>query len=143
MEIKFGAYTYSDNKVLISTDKVIGLLKKSYWANNRKKETTQKAIENSLCVGIYFGKEMVGFARLVTDNATMYWLCDVIIDEKHRKNGLGKKLIEIITNMKELDGMFGLLATRDAQGLYEKYGFKKVDGEKYMRKSELNSINMT
>jgi predicted GNAT family N-acyltransferase len=63
----------------------------------------------------------------------MYWLCDVIIDEKYRRNGLGKKLIEIITQMKELDGMFGILATSDAHGLYEKYGFKRV-GEKYMRR---------
>jgi predicted GNAT family N-acyltransferase len=69
----------------------------------------------------------------------MYWLCDVIIDEKHRKNGLGKKLIEIITQMKELEGMFGILATRDAHGLYEKYGFYKV-GKKYMRKDGKEKI---
>ena len=133
MDTNFGEYKFSDKKNLILIDKVCELLGNSYWANNRKKEITIKAIENSLCIGIYLKEEMVGFARIVTDYATMYWLCDVIIDEKHRKNGLGKKLIEVITNMKELDGMFGLLATRDAHGLYEKYGFKKV-GEKYMRK---------
>jgi predicted GNAT family N-acyltransferase len=133
MDIIFGVYKFSDNKKLISIDKVCELLDKTYWANNRKKEITIKAIENSICIGIYLKEEMVGFARVVTDYATMYWLCDVIIDEEHRKNGLGKKLIEIITQMKELDGMFGLLATSDAHGLYEKYGFKKV-GEKYMRK---------
>jgi len=133
MDTNFGEYKFCDNKNLISIDKVCELLGNSYWANNRKKEITIKAIENSLCIGIYLKEEMVGFARIVTDYATMYWLCDVIIDEKHRKNGLGKKLIEIITQMKELDGMFGILATRDAHGLYEKYGFKKV-GEKYMRK---------
>jgi predicted GNAT family N-acyltransferase len=113
-------------------------LENSYWAKNRKRESTIKAIENSICVGIYFKKEMIGFARLVTDYATMYWLGDVIINEKHRKKGLGKKLIELITKMKELDGLFGLLATKDAQELYEKYGFKKVDGEKYMRKGEVS-----
>jgi len=133
MDINFGEYKFSDNKSMILIDKVCELLGNSYWANNRKKEITIKAIENSLCIGIYLKDEMIGFARIVTDYATMYWLCDVIIDEKHRKNGLGKKLIEIITQMKELDGMFGILATRDAHGLYEKYGFKKV-GEKYMRK---------
>jgi len=133
MDINFGEYKFSDNKSLILIDKVCELLGNSYWANNRKKEITIKAIENSLCIGIYFKEEMIGFARIVTDYATMYWLCDVIIDEKHRKNGLGKKLIEIITQMKELNGMFGILATRDAHGLYEKYGFKKV-GKKYMRK---------
>jgi len=133
MDTNFGEYKFSDKKNLILIDKVCELLGNSYWANNRKKEITIKAIENSLCIGIYLKEEMVGFARIVTDYATMYWLCDVIIDEKHRKKGLGRKLIEVITNMKELDGMFGLLATRDAHGLYEKYGFKKV-GEKYMRK---------
>jgi len=134
MDINFGEYKFSDNKSLISIDKVCELLGKSYWANNRKREITIKTIENSICIGIYLKEEMVGFARIVTDYATMYWLCDVIIDENHRKNGLGKKLIEIITKMKELDGIFGILATRDAQKLYEKYGFKKVDAEKYMRK---------
>jgi predicted GNAT family N-acyltransferase len=133
METNFGEYKFSDNKSLISIDKVCELLGNSYWANNRKRETTIKAIENSLCIGIYLKEEMVGFARIVTDYATMYWLCDVIIDTQYRKNGLGTKLIEIITKMKELDGMFGILATSDAHGLYEKYGFKKV-GEKYMRK---------
>jgi predicted GNAT family N-acyltransferase len=133
MDVNYGKYRFSDNKSLISIDKVCELLGNSYWANNRKKEITIKAIENSICIGIYLNEETIGFARIVTDYATMYWLCDVIIDEKYRKNGLGKKLIEVITQMKELDGMFGILATRDAHGLYEKYGFKKV-GEKYMRK---------
>jgi len=137
MDIDFGEYKFSDNKALIAIEKVCELLDKSYWANNRKREITIKAIENSLCIGIYFGKEMVGFARLITDYATMYWLCDVIIDEKHRKNGLGKKLIDIITKMEELAGLFGILATRDAQKLYEKYGFKNVEGEKYMRRGEV------
>ncbi len=133
MDIDFGEYRFSDNKNLISKDKVCELLKTTYWANNRKSEITKKAIENSICIGIYLDKEMIGFARIVTDYATMYWLCDVIIEEKHRKKGLGKKLIESITSMDELDGMFGILATGDAHGLYEKYGFKKI-GEKYMRK---------
>ena len=133
MEIFFGEYQFSDNKSLLQFDSICNLLEKTYWANNRKKEINKKAIENSICIGIYKNNELVGFARIVTDYATMYWLCDVIIDENHRKNGLGKKLMEIITQMKELEGMFGILATRDAHGLYEKYGFYKV-GEKYMRK---------
>ena len=137
MDINFGEYKFSDNKNLISIDKVCELLGNTYWANNRKRETTTKAIENSICIGIYFNEVMVGFARIVTDYATMYWLCDVIIDENHQKNGLGKKLIEIITNMNELDGMFGILATRDAHGLYGKFGFYKV-GEKYMKKDAEN-----
>jgi len=135
MDINFGDYKFSDNKNLISIDKVCELLGKSYWANNRKRETTVKAIENSICIGIYLKEELIGFARIVTDYATIYWLCDVIIDSQYRKNGLGTKLIEIITKIKELDGMSGILATNDAHGLYEKFGFKKVS-EKFMRKDD-------
>lgn len=129
----FGEYKFSDDKSLISIDKVYDLLSKTYWAKDRSKEITKKAIENSLCIGIYKDTEMVGFARLVTDYATMYWLADVIIDPKHRGKGLGKKLIEIVINMKEIKDCFGILATSDAFELYEKYGFIKVGG-KYMRK---------
>ena len=132
METIFGEYTYSDDKALLNIDKTCELLATTYWANSRSREKTIKAIENSLCIGIYKNKEQVGFARIVTDHATIYWLCDVIVDEKHRKQGLGKKLIEVITTMEELQGISGLLATRDAHGLYEKYGFAKVDN--YMRK---------
>ena len=133
MEIIYNDYVFSNDKNLIQLENVCKLLDKTYWANNRKLEINKKAIENSICIGVYKNNEIIGFARIVTDYATMYWLCDVIIDENHQKNGLGKKLMEIITQMEELKGMFGLLATRDAHGLYEKYGFYKV-GEKYMRK---------
>jgi ribosomal protein S18 acetylase RimI-like enzyme len=139
MKIVFGDYQFIDDKNKIPLNKVCELLSKTYWANNREREINKKAIENSICIAIYRESEMAGFARIVTDHATIYWLCDVVIDEKHRKKGLGKKLIEIITQMKELKGMAGLLATRDAQGLYEKYGFEKVDGEKYMRKDAITA----
>ncbi len=134
MESFFGKYKISNNKDLISIDGVCNLLSKSYWANKRSKERIEESIKNSICIGIYDKEKMIGFARIVTDYATMYWLCDVIIDEEYRGNGLGKKLIECITEMEELKGMFGILATHDAHGLYEKYGFKR-ETEKFMRRN--------
>jgi GNAT superfamily N-acetyltransferase len=134
MDINYGEYRFCDDKNLISIDKVCELLSKSYWANCRKREKIAKSIENSICIGVYIKGVMIGFARIITDNTTMYWLCDVIIDEKHRGKGLGKKLIELITNMEELKGLLGALATRDAHKLYEKYGFKK-EPEKLMTKT--------
>lgn len=78
---------------------------------------------------------MVGFGRVVTDYSTVYWICDIIIDENHRGNGLGKRLVESITSAKELEGLLGILATRDAHGLYEHYGFEK-DTDRFMKKKE-------
>lgn len=134
MELFYKGYKISDDKVLISVDKVCELLSKSYWANQRSKEKIEKSIKNSICFGVYDNDNMIGFARVVTDGATMYWLCDVIIEEKYRGAGLGEKLIECITEMEELKGLFGILATRDAHGLYEKYGFKK-EPERFMRRN--------
>ena len=134
MEITFGDFKFSTDKDLIQVDRVHELLQKSYWATQRSKEKIELSICNSICIGIYNQDDMVGFARVVTDYATMYWLCDVIIDESYRGHGLGKKLIELVTGMPELKGMFGILGTRDAHGLYEKYGFKR-EPERFMRRS--------
>ena len=100
----------------------------TYWARNRSLETITKSVENSLCFGLYRGDEQVGFARVVTDYATFAWLCDVIILEAHRGRGLGKWLIQCVVDHPSLQHMLFLLATRDAQDLYTKYGrFRPVD----------------
>lgn len=134
MELSFGEYTISTNKDLISLERASELLHNTYWAHHRSKDTIEMSIKNSICFGVYHHQKMVGFARVVTDYATMYWLCDVIIDPEYRGRGLGKKLIKFITETDDLKGMFGILATRDAHGLYEKYGFKKAP-DKFMRRN--------
>ena len=133
MEIKYNDFLISDDKSKIQIDKVCSLLNKSYWAENRPRDVIEKSIENSICFGVYCNDELVGFARCVTDYSTVYWLADVIVDDDYRKLGIGKALVEAVINHDELKGCFGILATRDAHGLYEQYGFKTVDG-KYMRK---------
>ena len=70
---------------------------------------------------------------MVTDMATMYWLCDVFIDEKYRGKGLGKKLIKYIVESDNFKGLFGILGTRDAHGLYENFGFER-EPETFMRR---------
>ena len=95
----------------------------SYWARNRDRQTMQKAVDNSLCFGIFLGPRMVGFARVVTDYATMYYLCDVFINPADQGKGLGRNLIEAVLNAPELSGLYGMLLTRDAHRLYRKFGF--------------------
>lgn len=96
----------------------------SYWGIGRPIEVVRKSIENSFPFGIYYGEEMIGFARVVTDYATFAWIADVFILEEHRGKGLSKWLMEVILNHPELQGFRRwVLATKDAQGLYAKYGF--------------------
>jgi len=84
---------------------------------------------NSFCYGVYHNDELVGFARVVSDYATMFWTCDVYIDKSHRGRGLGKKLIGCITETTEFKNLRGILVTRDAHGLYEQFGFERVESK--------------
>ena len=69
---------------------------------------------------------LVGFARVISDLATTYYLCDVIIDPKYQHQGLGKALVSHIVSLPQYRKLRGILLTKDAHGLYEKFGFETV-----------------
>jgi len=122
-------YQFGQN--LLNHETIYKFLASSYWAKNRSVGRIDKSIETSLCYGVYHGKKQIGFARVITDWATTYWLCDVVIDDEYRGKGIGKKLIEAIIQSEELKDLSGFLGTADAHGLYERFGFKK-DAERFM-----------
>jgi ribosomal protein S18 acetylase RimI-like enzyme len=109
------------------------LLKMTYWADKRPAETIEKSMRNSVCFGIRSEEDqkLIGFARVISDYATTWYLCDVIIDPEYREQGLGKVLVSHITE--KFSGMRGLLLTRDAHGLYAQYGFASADGRAMTR----------
>jgi N-acetylglutamate synthase-like GNAT family acetyltransferase len=123
--------TVSKEEYNISTDKnkmdvnfIHAYLARSYWAEGISKEIVSRAVNGSLCFGVFHKGKQVGFARMVTDSATFAYLADVFIDEKYRGNGLSKWLMEVILSHPELQGLRRmLLATRDAHGLYAQFGF--------------------
>lgn len=121
-------FVYSTDKSRLDVDAIIDFLgNRSYWAQNIPRDIVERSIENSLTFGIYEGKKQVGFARLITDYATFAYLADVFVLEDYRGKGLSKKLVAFITSLPELQGLRRWhLITRDAQGLYEQFGFKPV-----------------
>ncbi len=133
MEITWNQFVISDNKELLDVDVIKGFLSRSYWANKRPEERTLRSIENSVCYGVYEGRKQVGYARVVTDHATMYYLCDVFIDEDYRGMGIGKKLVESVITSDDYKDLVGLLGTKDAHELYRQYDFEP-DTERYMRR---------
>ena len=102
MEVKFEDYVISSDKTLIDYEVVYELLSGTYWASQRSKEKIKNSIEHSECFGMYQSGRQIGFARVITDWSTTYWLCDVIIDEAYRGKGLGKKLIHTIIEYEEI-----------------------------------------
>ncbi len=125
-------YKMTDDRTLIMEhcNDIKDLLSQSYWAKERPLEVIKKSIEQSISFAVFDTEEdkIIAFARVVTDYATMYYICDVIVDEKHRGNGLGKMLIDRIVNKDDrLRGKYGMLLTSDAQGLYSQFGFKEYE----------------
>lgn len=126
----FDRFYMTDDKLLLlrRCDEVNELLKGAYWVTERASATMRRAMENSLNYAVFEAESdrLVGFARVVTDYATVYYLCDVFIAEEFRGMGLGKKLVEwIVCREEKLGGVNGLLKTGDAKTLYEKYGFEE------------------
>jgi len=120
-------YTLSDDPVRLDLDVIHGFLAGSYWSPGIPRETLARAIAHSLCFGVYLGETQVGFARLVTDRATFAYLADVFVLEPHRGRGLSRALMELILSHPEVQGLRRwLLATRDAHGLYRKFGFSEL-----------------
>ena len=109
------------------------LLKMTYWADKRSAETIEKSMRNSACFGIRSGgdRKLIGFSRVISDYATTWYLCDVIIDPEYREQGLGKALVSHITE--KFSEQRGLLLTRDAHGLYAQYGFTSAEGRAMTR----------
>lgn len=98
-------------------------LAEAYWSNNRSRETIDRSLENSDCYVALEDGRMVGFARVVTDRATFAWLCDVYVGPEHRGKGISKALMDRIIENPDYATVRWMLGTRDAHGLYEKYGF--------------------
>lgn len=101
----------------------------AYWYLGIPLKIVKKAISNSLCFGLFTlenDKEIqIGFARVVTDNATFAWICDVYIEPSFRNQGLSKWMMECLMSHPDLKNLRRIcLATKDAHSLYKKYNFE-------------------
>jgi GNAT superfamily N-acetyltransferase len=98
------------------------LSKCSHWARGIPRDVLEQAIEHSLCYGLYSRDEQIGFARVITDEATFAYVSDVFVVAEHRNSGLGQFLVEAILAHKPGLRLW-LLVTRDAASLYRRCGF--------------------
>lgn len=130
-------YELSLDPARIQIESVHAALAASYWSPGVRRDVLVEAIRNSLVVGAYetASGRQVGFARVVTDRATFAWLCDVYVDEAHRGAGIAKQMVERLLEDPRLQTLRRwALATRDAHGLYARFGFEPVPAERWMEK---------
>ena len=145
-ERRRGDLLLSTDRALLDVDLVHRVLATTYWAGGIPREIVARAIAGSISFGLYDRRELVGFARVISDLATYAYLADVFIVEARRGRGLGDWLVESILLHPQLQGLrrFALI-TRDAGPLYARHGFvapadpsgymEIVDREVYRRSS--------
>ena len=135
-QVKKREFSISTSKERLDLEVIHGYLKDAYWCKNIPIEIVGKSIKGSLCFGVYDKEEQVGFARVITDFVTFAYLADVFILPAHQGKSLGKWLIQTIVEYADLQDIRTFsLATKDAHGLYEQFGFKPLaEPEKRMLK---------
>ncbi len=120
-------YEITTDRSRFDLEAIHAFLTRAYWSPGIPRAVVERAVANSLCFGLLLGTEQVGLARVVTDRATFAYLADVYVLEEHRGKGLARRLMEAVVSHPDLQGLRRmLLATRDAHGLYAKYGFKPL-----------------
>jgi GNAT superfamily N-acetyltransferase len=109
-------------------------LTESYWAYGRSLAELEIAVDNSLPFGLYLSGRQVGFARVVSDRLTFAYLADVFVLEPERGRGLGTFLMACVLEHPDTRTVrYWTLFTRDAQGLYRRFGFAGLEGERLAR----------
>ena len=125
--ITHGEYEITADKLRLDVATIHAYLTQSYWSPGVPRAIVERAIEGSLCFGVFHNGQQVGFARVVTDRATFAYLADVFILEPHRGKGVSKRLMEVVFAHPDLQGLRRfMLATKDAHGLYRQFGFTEL-----------------
>jgi ribosomal protein S18 acetylase RimI-like enzyme len=116
-------FTLTDDADRIDFAELCSLLWGTYWAEMRGREVIERSVRRSLAFALLRGGKLVGFARVVTDAATVGYLCDFVIGEGCRGLGLGQWMLTRILDHPDLRGCRIDLFTRDAQEFYKPFGF--------------------
>jgi GNAT superfamily N-acetyltransferase len=121
----FNGYTITTDKSLMNMQDIYyWLSEEAYWCKGIPFELFNRTFDNSFCIGALIDGKQVAYARLITDYATFAYLADVYVEEEHRGKGISKKMMEILFDLDWVKGLRRImLATKDAHGLYEQYGF--------------------
>jgi GNAT superfamily N-acetyltransferase len=134
-------YHISTDKEKLDIDLIHRYLsEEAYWSKGIPRDIVVESIRNSLNFGLYDKEKQVGYARVVSDFATIAYLGDVFILPTHRGMGLSKKMMKEVMSHPKLQGLRRwVLLTSDAHGLYREFGWTAIEKpEKWMEWHDKN-----
>jgi GNAT superfamily N-acetyltransferase len=123
-EWKKADFVITTDKTRLQPEAIHAFLSDAYWAKGISLQQVKQAIANSICFGLLHQDKQIGFARVITDQVSLGYLCDVYVEQAYRGQGLGKWMVETVFSNQEFKNFRRwLLATRDAHSLYTQAGF--------------------
>ncbi len=137
--IRKGSFEISTEKSRLDTELIHRFLsEEANWSKDIPRERVERAIANALCFGVFEGKSQIGFARVISDFATIAYLGDVFILKEYRGRGLSKWLMQTINSHPDLQGLRRwILLTADAHSLYRQYGWVDIaDPSRWMERHD-------
>ena len=132
-----------DERNKANADVVHSMLVDTYWAKGRSLQTVRDTIERCLCFSLYDEHSQIGFARVLTDYATYAIILDVVIQEPYRGRGLGKWMMECMTDHPDVAPLKQVLWTSNAEELYQRFGFSVPAKIHFMLKTVQNQEDGT
>ena len=129
-----------DDPARVDVDAVHDFLaNESYWAKGRPREVVERLVrEAERVVGLYDAERQIGFARAFTDGVALVYLADVYVLPEYRGRGLGGELVREMVERGPHSELRWLLHTRDAHGLYGRFGFAEPS-ERLMERERADS----
>jgi GNAT superfamily N-acetyltransferase len=130
-----GGYELDDDRGRVDVDMVYRYLsEEAYWVRGRDRGTIERLVrESTRVIGVYLGDQQVGFARVISDGASVAWLGDVFVLAEHRRKGLGEELVREAVQHPDHRDVQWFLSTRDAHALYAKFGFEAASDRTMVR----------
>lgn len=119
-----GGFELDDDPARVDLDAIWAFLStEAYWGRERSRDVVERQVgEASRVIGLYRDGQQLGFARVLSDGRIAY-LADVYVLAEHRGRGLGVELVREAVEEGPQRDLLWLLHTRDAHGLYERFGF--------------------
>jgi ribosomal protein S18 acetylase RimI-like enzyme len=119
-----GGFELDDDPARLDLDAIWAYLStEAYWGRERSRDVVERQVgEASRVIGLYRDGQQLGFARVMSDGRIAY-LADVYVLAEHRGRGLGVELVREAVEEGPQRDLLWLLHTRDAHGLYERFGF--------------------
>jgi GNAT superfamily N-acetyltransferase len=136
-----GGYEIDDDRSRVDVGAVHRFLsEEAYWVPGRTRETIERLVrESTRVIGAYsLDGAFVGFARVVSDGSNFAWLGDVFVLSDHRGRGLGIELVREAVEHEPERHCFWYLNTRDAHGLYARFGFRPADVDRTMTRRKMS-----